>query len=79
MKLASSWSRLLLNVALAAAAGVATLPAQARQPVHTPGTPPGIVLPPTTENVPPPPAWDGVAFKRGVVSVSPPLAAQAGV
>jgi gamma-glutamyltranspeptidase / glutathione hydrolase len=46
--------------------------------LRTPGTPPGIVLPPTTEVVPPPPAWDGVAFKRGVVSVSHPLAAQAG-
>lgn len=42
------------------------------------GLPPGITLPPTTEAVPPPPAWDGVAFKGGVVSVSHPLAAQAG-
>jgi gamma-glutamyltranspeptidase / glutathione hydrolase len=42
------------------------------------GLPPGIVLPPTTEVVPAAPAWDGVAYKGGVVSVSHPLAAKAG-
>ncbi len=47
-------------------------------PADSLGLPPGITLPPTTEVVPPPPAWDGVAFKHGVVSVSHPLAAQAG-
>jgi len=47
-------------------------------PTESLGLPPGITLPPTTDVVPPPPAWDGVAFKHGVVSVSHPLAAQAG-
>jgi gamma-glutamyltranspeptidase / glutathione hydrolase len=66
----------LAGLALACAAAFA----QEARPddVRTPGTPPGIVLPPTSETVPPPPAWDGVAFKRGVVSVSHPLAAAAG-
>lgn len=62
-------------VALAAAGSWAAF---AHDSIKTPGTPPGIVLPPTTETVPPAPAWDGVAYKGGVVSVSHPLAAQAG-
>ncbi len=44
----------------------------------TPGTPPGVQLPATTDAVPPAPGWDGVAYKGGVVSVSHPLAAKAG-
>ena len=52
------------------------LPAGALQPpLHTPGTPPGLALPPTGVAAP---AWDGVAFRGGVVSASHPLAAQAG-
>jgi gamma-glutamyltranspeptidase/glutathione hydrolase len=47
-------------------------------PLRTPGTPPGVTLPPSTEPVPAAPAWDGVAYRRGVVSASHPLAAQAG-
>ena len=64
-----------LLVALAAAGSWAAF---AHDSIQTPGTPPGIVLPPATEAVPPAPAWDGVAYKGGVVSVSHPLAAQAG-
>jgi gamma-glutamyltranspeptidase / glutathione hydrolase len=79
MKPASPLSRLVLTLALAVVATATSVPAQARHPdVHTPGTPPGIVLPPTSETVPPPPDWDGVAFRHGVVSVSHPLAAEAG-
>jgi gamma-glutamyltranspeptidase / glutathione hydrolase len=63
---------------LGLAAAAATWAAVAHESVKTPGTPPGIVLPPTTEVVPPAPAWDGVAFRKGVVSVSHPLAAKAG-
>jgi gamma-glutamyltranspeptidase / glutathione hydrolase len=44
-----------------------------RPALRTPGTPPGIDLPAAL-----PQPWDGVAFKGGVVSVSHPLAAQAG-
>ena len=69
---------LVLRLALALLAAGATAPGHAGPPQHTPGTPPGIVLPPTSETVPPPPDWDGVAFRHGVVSVSHPLAAQAG-
>lgn len=43
--------------------------------LRTPGTPPGIALPPLAT---PASAWDGKAFRGGVVSVSHPLAAQAG-
>ncbi len=39
------------------------------------GLPPGVAAFP---GAPPPQAWDGVAFRRGVVSVSHPLAAKAG-
>ncbi|MBX3604971.1 MAG: gamma-glutamyltransferase [Piscinibacter sp.] len=75
----SSLSRLALSLALAAFSASCALPAAAHPPVaRTPGTPPGIVLPPTDETVPPPPAWDGVAYRGGVVSVSHPLAAKAG-
>lgn len=74
MESAAPLLRLVLSLALAAAA-----PVQARDPhLHTPGTPPGIVLPPADEAVAPPPEWDGVAFRHGVVSVSHPLAAEAG-
>jgi gamma-glutamyltranspeptidase / glutathione hydrolase len=66
-------------LAAAIAITIAAAPAAwAKPPLKTPGTPPGITLPPTTEAVPPPPAWEGVAFKGGVVSVSHPLAAKAG-
>lgn len=54
------------------------LPAFAHDRLRTIGTPPGIVLPPTAELVPPPPAWAEQAYKGGVVSVSHPLAAKAG-
>jgi gamma-glutamyltranspeptidase / glutathione hydrolase len=65
-------------LAITIATIAATPTAWAKPPFKTPGTPPGITLPPTTEAVPPPPAWEGVAFKGGVVSVSHPLAAKAG-
>ena len=65
-------------LALAAAAALSAFAHDDEHRLKTPGTPPGIVLPPTTEVVPPAPAWDGVAYKGGVVSVSHPLAAQAG-
>ncbi len=68
--------RLVLGGALAAL--LAPAGAYQPQPFRTPGTPPGITLPPTTETIPPPPSWDGVAYKGGVVSVSHPLAAKAG-
>ncbi|WP_127996675.1 gamma-glutamyltransferase [Piscinibacter defluvii] len=79
----SPLGRLALSLALAAFSASCALPVAAHPPGHhpslrTPGTPPGIVLPPTDEDVPAPPAWDGVAFRGGVVSVSHPLAAQAG-
>ena len=69
------WRLGLLAASLAAAIAV---PALAHDTLRTIGTPPGIVLPPTSEAVPPAPAWDGQAYKGGVVSVSHPLAAQAG-
>jgi gamma-glutamyltranspeptidase/glutathione hydrolase len=83
MKAPSPLSRLALSLALAAFSASCALPASAHPPHHgaplrTIGTPPGIVLPPTDESVPPPPAWDGVAYRGGVVSVSHPLAAKAG-
>lgn len=72
-------ARLALSLALAAFCASCALPVAAHPPLlRTPGTPPGIVLPPSDEAVPPPPAWDGVAYRGGVVSVSHPLAAQAG-
>lgn len=78
----SPLSRLALGLALAAFSASCALPVAAHPPQHgaplrTPGTPPGIVLPPSDEPVPPP-AWDGVAWRGGVVSVSHPLAAKAG-
>src|SRR5688572_17723617 len=69
-------SRLVATLGVALAAALAPA-AQARQPVHTIGTPPGLTLPPRPD-APPPPPWDGVAYRHGVVSVSHPLAAQAG-
>ena len=70
-----------LGLGLAAVALAAALPftTMAREPaVKSLGLPPGITLPPTPEVVPPAPPWDGQAYKGGVVSVSHPLAAQAG-
>ncbi|CAD5372894.1 Glutathione hydrolase proenzyme [Rubrivivax sp. A210] len=64
------------SLAALAAAGLCT--AFAHETVPTPGLPPGITLPPTSEAVPPAPAWDGQAYRGGVVSVSHPLAAKAG-
>ncbi len=61
-----------------AAAGALSAFAHDDDRFKTPGTPPGIVLSPSVEVLPPAPAWDGVAYKGGVVSVSHPLAAQAG-
>ena len=65
------WRLGLLALAIA-------LPAVAHDRLRTIGTPPGIVLPPTTEVVPPAPAWAEQGYKGGVVSVSHPLAAKAG-
>jgi gamma-glutamyltranspeptidase/glutathione hydrolase len=67
-----------LRGSLAALAAVGLCTAFAHEALQTPGTPPGIAMPPTTEVVPPAPAWDGVAYRGGVVSVSHPLAARAG-
>lgn len=81
MPVTGPFARLAASLALAAFGASFALPSAAHPPhhpsLHTPGTPPGIVLPPTDEAVPPP-AWDGVAFRGGVVAVSHPLAAQAG-
>ncbi len=75
----ASWSRGFRATLLAmAAASAFTAFAHDDDRIKTPGTPPGIVLPPTAEVVPPAPAWDGVAYKGGVVAVSHPLAAKAG-
>lgn len=67
-------------LALAALAAALSLPARshdrdAHESLRTPGTPPG-----RTDFTPSPVAqpWDGIAYKGGVVSVSHPLAAQAG-
>jgi gamma-glutamyltranspeptidase / glutathione hydrolase len=68
------------RIALTCLAACIGLPASAHEAprVRVPGSPPGITLPPTAEPLPPPPAWDGVAYRRGVVSAAHPLAAQAG-
>ncbi len=59
--------------------GLSTGPVGARGPVPSLGLPPGVTLPPPAgEAAPPPPAWDGQAYRGGVVSVSHPLAAKAG-
>ncbi len=63
----------VLTLAVALPLGLA-----AREPQRSLGLPPGITLPPTSEAVPPAPAWDGQAYRGGVVSVSHPLAAKAG-
>jgi gamma-glutamyltranspeptidase/glutathione hydrolase len=65
-------------VTIAAAGAFAAFAHDNHHRITTPGTPPGIQLPPTSETVPPPPAWDGVAYRGGVVSVAHPLAAKAG-
>ncbi len=67
-----------LRYLLAALAMASVGTAVARDAVQTPGLPPGITLPASTEPVPPAPSWDGQAFRGGVVSVSHPLAAKAG-
>ena len=54
------------------------LPAFAHDRLRTIGTPPGIVLPPTTEVVPPAPTWAEPGYKGGVGSGSHPLAAPTG-
>jgi gamma-glutamyltranspeptidase / glutathione hydrolase len=79
IELSSCASTVRLGLALAAVA-LSALPftALAREPVKSLGLPPGITLAPTSEAVPPAPPWDGQAYKGGVVSVSHPLAAQAG-
>ena len=74
MKHVSPYLRLGLSIVSTALAVTIWVPAQAKRPVEGLGLPPGIELVATL----PPPAWDGVAFKGGVVSVSHPLAAQAG-
>ena len=78
--LAAATSFQRFGLGLAAVAWAVALPwaADAREPAPSLGLPPGIVLPPSTEVVPPAPPWDGQAFKGGVVSVSHPLAAKAG-
>jgi len=51
-----------------------------KRPFETPGVPPGTVLP-DTASAPEdkgPPSWTGKAFRKGVVSVSTPLAAEVG-
>ena len=73
-----SLQRLGLGLSAVAFAASFSLTSHARDPVKSLGLPPGATLPPTTEVVPPAPAWDGQAFKGGVVSVSHPLAAKAG-
>jgi gamma-glutamyltranspeptidase/glutathione hydrolase len=52
----------------------------ARRPQETPGVPPGTILPDQanpSEHAGPP-SWTGKAFRKGVVSVSTPLAAEVG-
>jgi gamma-glutamyltranspeptidase/glutathione hydrolase len=54
--------------------------AESARPPETPGVPPGKLLP-GNANAPAdkgPPSWTGKAFRQGVVSVSTPLAAEAG-
>jgi gamma-glutamyltranspeptidase/glutathione hydrolase len=64
---------------LAAAAGLGlaiALPSYADEGLDTPGVIPAVVLPPQAKGDPP--SWAGKAFRQGVVSVSHPLAAEAG-
>ena len=75
---ATSFQRFGLGLAAVALAAALPWNALAREPGKSLGLPPGLTLPPTTEVVPPAPPWDGQAYKGGVVSVSHPLAAQAG-
>ena len=75
---AASFPRLGLGLAAVAIAAALPWHALAQEPGKALGLPPGISLPPTAEVVPPAPSWDGQAYKGGVVSVSHPLAAQAG-
>ena len=72
------WLTGRFRASLLALAAASSLAAFAHDDIKTPGAPPGITLPLTTEAVPAAPAWDGVAFRKGVVSVSHPLAAKAG-
>ena len=74
MPLQTPPNRRLVGLAFAALAATLSPPAPAHEPIRTPGTPPGIALPASPVAQP----WDGVAYRGGVVSVSHPLAAQAG-
>ena len=63
--------------ATAAVLGLAiALPLSADEGLDTPGVIPAVVLPPQAKGNPP--SWAGKAFRQGVVSVSHPLAAEAG-
>ncbi|MFZ7127556.1 MAG: gamma-glutamyltransferase [Desulfobacterales bacterium] len=57
-----------------------SLSAVSARPPETPGVPPGKVLPDRAKAPPTagPPTWAGKAYRQGVVSVSHPLAAEAG-
>lgn len=59
---------------------VVPLSVSAKRPQETPGVPPGVVLPDSarTPEDKGPPSWAGKGFRQGVVSVSTPLAAEAG-
>jgi gamma-glutamyltranspeptidase/glutathione hydrolase len=65
------------RLATAAVLGLAiALPLAADEGLDTPGVIPAVVLPPQAKGNPP--SWAGKAFRQGVVSVSHPLAAEAG-
>ena len=65
------------RLAAAAVLGLAiALPLYAAESLDTPGVIPAVVLPPQAKGDPP--SWAGKAFRQGVVSVSHPLAAEAG-
>jgi gamma-glutamyltranspeptidase/glutathione hydrolase len=68
----------LSRVAFAPLLGLAIATyAFADESLETPGVPPGNTLPPQAQGNGPPP-WTGKAFRQGVVTVSHPLAAEAG-
>ncbi|MGH8807528.1 MAG: gamma-glutamyltransferase, partial [Noviherbaspirillum sp.] len=62
--------------AMLAVLGLASPPGWADRPGETLGVPDSVTLPPQAKGDPP--SWAGKAFRQGVVSVSHPLAAQAG-
>jgi gamma-glutamyltranspeptidase / glutathione hydrolase len=68
------------HAALFAAAAAVSLaiasPLYADERLETPGVEPSVVLPPRANGNPP--SWAGKAYRRGVVAVSHPLAAEAG-